>query len=362
MRTLLLTGFPGLLGSALLPRLLRADGGLEAICLVQERYLPAARSRVGALATVEPGLARRIRLEPGDITRPGLGLEAPASVARQVRQIHHLAALYDVTATRERAHRVNVEGTRNVLDFAGSCPRLERLHYMSTCYVSGRRPGVVREDELEGAGPFNNVYEETKHHAEVAVRARMDAGLPATVYRPAIVVGDSRTGRTRKYDGPYFVIRFLDRQPGVALMPMVGEPRRTRVNVVPLDFVADAMAHLAGLDASKGRAYHLADPDPLTVDGMLREVARGLGKPVLRIPLPGGLVRRALEVVPGLERWAGVPAEALDYFTHPARYDPSNTLRDLEGSGIRVPRFGDYVDILVDFVRRNPDVRPDAMA
>ena len=109
--------------------------------------------------------------------------------------------------------RINVDGTRNVLDFAQEARNLRRLHYVSTCYVSGRTAGVFTEHDLEKGQSFNNYYEETKYLAEVEVQQRMRAGLPTTIYRPAIVVGDSRTGATQKYDGPYFVIRWLLRQP-----------------------------------------------------------------------------------------------------------------------------------------------------
>ncbi len=363
MRTVLFTGFPGFLGSALVPRLLTGNPDRTALCVVQERYLDEARRRAEALATDHPGLRDRLRLAVGDITRPDLGLAAPETARRETVEIHHLAALYDVTAPRERSERINVDGTRRVLDFARSCSGLERIHYVSTCYVSGRYPGVFTESEpLASAGPFNNVYEETKHRAELEVRERMEEGLPATIYRPAIVVGDSDTGRTMKLDGPYFVVRFLLRQPGAAVMPVVGDPDRVRVNVVPRDFVADAIVHLGGLEASVGRTYQLADPTPLTVSEMLDEVQHALNKPVLRVPLPHGLARRALASLPGLESWIGIPAEALDYFTHPTLYDPARALADLEGSGIRPPPFSSYADRLVDFVRENSSMSAEAMA
>src|SRR6185295_13240080 len=107
--------------------------------------------------------------------------------------------------SREVGMRVNVDGTRHVLDFAAAQPSLERLHYVSTCYVSGRYQGVFAESDLEKGQTFNNYYEETKYLAEVEVQRRMREGLPATIYRPSVVVGDSTSGATQKYDGPYFV-------------------------------------------------------------------------------------------------------------------------------------------------------------
>src|SRR5207247_6389267 len=135
-------------------------------------------------------------------------------------------AIYDLSVSRDAGMRVNVDGTRHVLDFAERCPSLQRFHYVSTCYVSGRHHGVFGEDDLDVGQRFNNFYEETKFLAEVEVRRR--SGLPVTIYRPSVVVGDSRTGETQKFDGPYFVIQWILRQPRVAFLPVVGRPSRYR--------------------------------------------------------------------------------------------------------------------------------------
>ena len=126
----------------------------------------------------------------------------------------HLAAVYDLAVPPEIARRVNVDGTANVVDLCHSLPRLRRLQYVSTCYVSGRYAGEFGEDVLAEGQPFRNHYESTKYDAEQLVRDAMAGGLPATIYRPGIVVGDSTTGETLKYDGPYFIAGFLRRQPG----------------------------------------------------------------------------------------------------------------------------------------------------
>src|SRR5262249_35034294 len=159
----------------------------------------------------------------------------------------------------------NVGGTRHVLGFARSCPRLVRFHYMSTAYVSGRSPGEFTEADLDRGQTFNNWYEQTKYRAEVEVRREVGRGLPATLHRAADVVGDSATGATLKYDGLYFVIRWLLRQPRVGFMPVAGDPTRVEVNVVPLDFVAAAVTYLGTLPDSEGKVYQLTDPRPLTV-------------------------------------------------------------------------------------------------
>src|ERR1051325_3671368 len=265
MPTLLFTGYPGFLGSELLPRLLRRDRDANAVCIVQPKFAALATERMMASP-----FASRIRLVEGDITQPKLGIREPL---HDVAEVYHLAAVYDLMVPRAAGMRVNVDGTRNVLDFAAASPSLRRVHYVSTCYVSGSYPGLFTEDDLEKGQTFNNFYEETKYLAEVEVRRRMRGGLPATIYRPAVVVGDSTTGATQKFDGPYFVIQWLLRQPRVAVLPVAGRPSRYRFNVVPRNFIGDAIEpRSAGAD-SAGKTYQLADPEPLTVDETIDAVA-----------------------------------------------------------------------------------------
>lgn len=356
--TVLMTGFPGFLGSTLLPRILqRTDGA--AICLVQSKFAALAQQRVSELGAAEPSLQGRIQVVEGDITQPRLGLSADA--LHEVTEAWHLAAVYDLAVAREPAIRVNIDGTRNVLDALEHCPRLTRLHYFSTCYVSGRYAGVFGEDDLEFGAPFNNHYEETKHLAEVEVRRRMSAGLPATIYRPSIVVGDSRTGETQKFDGPYFLIQWLLRQRRRAILPVFGDPAKIQFNVVPRDFVVDAVAYLSGQPASEGRTYQLADPRPLTVVEMAEVIARATGRELVKVRLPRKLAKAALAHVPGVYRLMRVPAEAVDYFAHPTVYATDHCCADLAGSGIEAPAFADYADQLVAYMRSHPEVGSAAM-
>ncbi len=362
MATLFLTGFPGFLGSRLLPRVLARAPGDRALCLVQPRFAPLARRLADELATRNPALAGRIELVEGDVAQPGLGLGDAAALRRDVNEIWHLAAAYDLSVARELGLRVNVEGTRNVLALAEACPGLRRLHYVSTCFVSGRFAGTFTERDLERGQAFNNHYEETKYLAEVLVQERMRAGLAATVYRPSIVVGDSTTGATQKYDGPYFVIRWILKQPRLAVLPIVGDPRAHRLNVVPRDFVIPAIAHLSSLERSRGRVYQLADPAPVTVDELIDEIARAAGRHVLRVRLPLRLAKGAIDRIPGVYRLMGIPSAAIDYFVHPTTYATDEARADLEGSGLAVPPFPSYVDRLVAFVREHPEIGSEAMA
>jgi thioester reductase-like protein len=361
MATVLFTGFPGFLGSELLPRVLARSPGDRAACLVQRKFAALARARAGELAERDPALAGRIELLEGDITAEGLALGDASSLRRDVSEIYHLAAAYDLSVARELGMKVNVEGTRNVLELAERCPALRRLQYVSTCYVSGRFPGTFREDDLERGQSFNNAYEETKHLAEALVQERMKAGLPATIYRPAIVVGDSANGATQKFDGPYFVIRWLLRQGRVAVLPTVGDVRSFTLNVVPRDFVVAAIAYLSGRERSRGRVYQLADPEPLTVDALIDAIATATGRHVVRVPLPLSVAKGAIDRVPGVYRLMQIPSSAIDYFVHPTRYATDHAREDLAGSGIAVPPLASYLDRLVSFARAHPEIGSQAM-
>jgi thioester reductase-like protein len=360
--TILVTGFPGFLGSRLLPRILRRSPEARAACLVQPKFEGLAKERVQALEAADPGLAGRIDLVAGDLTSRGLGIEGGDSLAAGVTEIWHLAAVYDLSVPLDVGLRVNVDGTRHVLRFAEGCPSLRRHHYVSTCYVSGRYCGPFHETDLDVGQRFNNFYEETKFLAEVEVAEARDGGMPTTVYRPAIVVGDSRTGDTQKFDGPYFLLQWLVRQPrDWALVPLVGDPTMVRFNMVPSDFVIDAIDHLSALDASAGRTYQLADPRPLTVDGLLDEMCRAVGKRGIRVPLPRRLTTWALSTIGPLAAYVGIPADAVDYFVHPTHYDTAATERDLAGSGIACPPVADYLPTLVAFMTAHREAEVGVM-
>lgn len=359
--TLLMTGFPGFLGSALLPRVLARREGARAVCLVQPQHAEEARTRLAEIEFEHPHVTGRVDFVEGDITAPDLGVGAAGRAELAgVTEVWHLAAVYDLRVPEAVARRVNVDGTRHVLDFCRSRERFERLQYVSTCYVSGSHEGCFTEDDLDTGQEFRNHYESTKFEAEVLVRRAMGQGLPATVYRPGIVVGDSRTGVTQKYDGPYFLAAFLRRQLKVAVVPAVADADAVRFCLVPRDFVIDAMDALSVLDRSIGRTYALTDPRPPTVRELVTTFARHLGRKPVWVPLPLGATR-ALVSLPGVERLLGIPAESLDYFASPTTYDTSRTTADLDGTGVACPAFGSYADRLLDYMVEHPEIDAAAM-
>jgi len=354
-----LTGFPGFLGSALVERLLDRSETMH--CLVQQKYRDAAESRAAALAGDD--WQNSIVLHDGDITEPDLGLgDDHGALQRAVDEAFHLAAVYDLAVDRAVGEAVNVYGTSHVLDFAEGCD-LQRFHYVSTCYVSGRHDGVFGPGDLDVGQSFNNHYEATKFEAEVDVQERMGEGLPTTIYRPAIAVGDSETGETQKYDGPYFVLRWLQRCPGAAALPAFPGMASTELNVVPRNYVVDAIGHLSERDEDGDACavYQLCDPNPPTIPELTRLFAEATETRVLPIPTTRALAKRVLGTGLG-RRVAGIPPETLDYFTHPTRYVAPNATRALAGTGVSCPAFESYVDELVAYARAHPEVGDAAMA
>ena len=359
------TGFPGFLGSELIRELLPKLPDQKAMCLVQSKFMELAVQHRNQLP---PDVQRRVEFIEGDLTLPllGLSLEFIQKHAHEITQIFHLAAVYDLNVKEDFAKRVNVEGTKNTLAFAQHCSNLNRFQYVSTCYVSGRTPGSFLETDLSKNQKFNNFYEQTKYFAEVEVQKAMKAGLPCTIYRPAIVVGNSTTGETQKFDGPYFVLQWLIRQKSkIAILPTVYahdcSAQESTLDLVPSDFVIQSIAYLSQKSETKNQTFQLADSEPLKVQAIIHEFEKVLHKNILKIPLPLGLARFALKNIPGLERWMGIPSEALNYFAHPTHYDVSNTMKHLQGSGIVIPHFKVYLPHLVKYMISNRNIRSKAL-
>jgi thioester reductase-like protein len=356
---ILFTGFPGFIGARLLPRVLELKPGARVSCLVQEKFLETARDAAGAMERAHPHTRGRIDLVVGDITVPGLGIERSRAkaLADELNEAYHLAAAYDLAVSREVGQRINVEGTRNVLRFLEDAKGFERLHYVSTAYVSGKSRGVFRETDLDLGQGFKNHYEQTKFEAEVEV-AR--SALPRTIYRPGVVVGDSKTGETAKFDGPYFVLRAMERLPSPGTFIRLGSGDAT-VNLVPVDFVIEALARLSAVAESRGKTYHLTDPDPHSPLEVARLFAGALGKSFFYVPVPMAVAKAMFAPAP-VRAFFGMPRELLDYFDDRVRHDATQATRDLGALGIACPRLPDYVTRLVAFYKEQRDrVRREAM-
>lgn len=352
MSTHLLTGFPGFIGRRLVAALLEAGAARRVVALVEPRMLETARA---AAAEIDAG-GERIELVAGDIGERRLGLDQAAHdrLAAEVEVVHHLAAIYDLAVPLEIAQQVNVDGTGNVVEFCRACERLERHNYVSTAYVAGDRTGVVYEHELLLGQGFKNHYESTKFQAEVWVRESMDE-IPTTVFRPAIVVGDSRTGETQKFDGPYYMLRFIDsaqrrRMP----VPNLGSDD-SPFNVVPVDFVVASMLALGRAPEAVGETLHLCDPHPLSsadVFGLLCRLYTG-SEPRRRVPT--GPVATALRARPVRRFFGGSPPQSLRYLNHAVRYDTRRATELLGEVDLSCPGFASYAPAIVDFFRAHRD-------
>ncbi|MFI5118792.1 MAG: SDR family oxidoreductase [Thermoanaerobaculia bacterium] len=351
-RHVLFTGFPGFIGARLIPRLLELAPDTTFHALVQEKFLSAADAGVAALAEEHPGTTGRIRLVVGDITSPGLGLAASKAkeLLKSLAGCFHLAAVYDLAVARDLGTRINVEGTKNVLEFLGGAPSLQRLDYVSTAYVSGTAVGTYRETDLDVGQNFKNFYEETKFLAEVAVK---ESGLPAAIYRPGIVVGSSKTGETAKFDGPYYSLNAMGVLPSPGAFIKVGTGEAP-VNLVPVDFVLEAIARLSTWEGAIGRTYHLTDPHPSTAFEIEEMFAKALGKSFVYVPVPH-LVAKLLFTPALIQKSFGMPVQSLDYFDHPVSYDSKQATADLARFGVACPPFTDYVQKLVAFWRTKKD-------
>lgn len=350
MSTHLITGFPGFIGRRLVEALLGRDDATSIVALVEPRMQQAASD---AAAAIDAG---RIEVVAGDIAERHLGLgdDDYGRLLAEVDAVHHLAAIYDLAVPRETAQRVNVEGTGNVLDFCRAADGLKRLNYVSTAYVAGDRTGVVYEHELNLGQGFKNHYESTKFQAEVWVRELIDR-IPTTIYRPAIVVGDSRSGETQKFDGPYYVLRFIAASSS-RRMPIANIGRgRTPFNVVPVDFIVDSMIALAEAEDAIGETVHLCDPDPLSSAEMVALLAELYAdrKPAYRMPPRSVAV--ALRFGPVRVFYGGTPPQSVRYLNHPVRYDTRRATELLAASGLRCPRFREYAPAMVEFFRRHED-------
>jgi len=348
--TFFITGFPGFIADRLLERLARKD--CRFILLVQPSWLDRARHEIDRIASLTGRTVADFQLVEGDISQPKLGLASAAFdlTQQETTRVFHLAALYDLAVEREPAMRVNAGGTRNVVEFARCLPRLRHFHHVSTCYVAGKREGVILETELRHDAGYRNFYEESKYLSEMEVEQVKDV-LPVTIHRPSVVCGDSQTGETVKYDGVYYLILYLLRYPGLSAINIGNH--RVSLNLAPVDFVVDAMAALAFDDKAIGKTVQLADPAPLTTYELFNAIARSLNGKRSRITAPAKWVRFFL-MLPPSPRITGLPHHAVPYFFVKQLYDTSQAQALLTPHRIECPPFASYVDNIIQFVKANP--------
>jgi thioester reductase-like protein len=343
------TGFPGFIGKRLVSRLLADDPEVRVATLVEEKMAEDARK-----CAEQFDASDRIEVITGDIGERDLGLDKETfeRLTGEMTSAYHLAAIYNLAVPFDIAQRVNVEGTGNVLALCAKAEKLDRLNYVSTAYVAGTRNGTVYEHELIMGQEHKNHYESTKFQAEVWVRALMDK-VPTTVYRPAIVVGDSQTGETQKFDGPYYILRTFQRM-GRAPLAQFGRSEAS-FNVVPVDFIVDAIAAAAADPEAVGETLHLVDPDPVTAAELFKSLAHEYTDRDPKVRVPPKLVENSLRSKAMSKAFYGAPPESIQYLNHPVTFDTRRASEVLARHGVEIPKFQEYVANMVKFFREHED-------
>lgn len=347
-----ITGYPDPVGKGLALRLLEKDRRARVFLLSQQRFATEARRDLLALPARQ---ASRIEVLVGDPTDMHLGLAGDEyrQLVEEVTHVFHTGSLDDLEVDRGSLERCNVEGTRNVLELARDAKKLVRLNYLSTVHVSGDRQGVIDEDELEEGQHFANAWEESRFRAEVLIR-KAARELPVSVFRHPTLVGDSRTGAVDRPDRPYYRAFQLVTSPVRAAVPLPVDGSFP-LNVVPTDFVVEAVAYLAFVAEAEGRTFHLVDPNPMSARKAYEYVARRAGRklPPMKLPARASM---ALLRTPILERFVRPQRAAIEHLNALVIYNCRNTLEFLDGTGIRCPPLDSYLDRLLDVIEEQQNL------
>lgn len=364
------TGASGFIGKRLVRALLQRRGAVVYFLMRD----PSAE-RVQPLLEYWGVDAKRAVAVQGDLTLPGLGIK-PADRRKyegKIRHFFHLAAIYDLKADAQSQLQVNVEGTRQVVAFANAI-KAGTLHHVSSIAAAGLYEGIFREDMFDEAEGLDHPYFETKHASEKVVRK--DSKVPFLVYRPGLVIGDSRTGEMDKIDGPYYFFKLIQRvrqmlPPWVPTIGLEGG----RINIVPVDFVVNALDHIAHLRTHESDCYHLVDPEPMRVGDVLNTFAEAAHSPRMSLRInaallgfiPKGVKKSMMALTPvrrirgAVMKDLGLPDGILDFVNYPTRFDCRHTTAALKGSGIACPRLRDYAWTIWDYWERHldPDLQID---
>ena len=358
------TGATGFIGKRLVKKLLERKGAVVHFLIRKESADKVAdlRSFWGV------GPARAVPVF-GDLTAKKLGVAADdvKKLKGQIDHFYHLAAVYDLAADEETQVAVNIEGTRNTVDLAKAIDA-GHFHHVSSIAAAGLYEGVFREDMFDEAEGLDHPYFQTKHESEKIVRH--DCKVPWTVYRPAMVVGDSQTGEMDKIDGPYYFFKLIQRlrQLLPPWMPTVGL-EGGRVNIVPVDFVVNALNVISHQKDINKKCYHLVDPVGYRVGDVLDIFSRAAHAPRMNLFvnaallgfIPKGVKKSLMALAPvrrvrnAVMKDLGLPEDMLTFVNYPTRFDCRETLAALKGSGVSCPNLKDYAWRLWDYWERHLD-------
>ena len=357
------TGATGFIGRFLVERLLERKGTIYVLVRKGSlKKLDELRARWGADEKRVVGVV-------GDLAKPKLGLSAAdiASLRGKINHFFHLAAIYDLSADSASQEESNVAGTRNAVELAEALVA-KAFHHVSSIAAAGLYDGVFREDMFEEAEELDHPYFRTKHESEAIVRN--ESKVPYRIYRPGIVVGHSKTGEIDKIDGPYYFFKLIQkfRNALPPWMPTIGI-EGGRINIVPVDFVAGAIDHIAHKKGLDGGCFHLTDPEPMRVGEVLNLFAKAAHAPQMTMRLnakmfsfiPSFVVDSVMGLAPmrRIQKQVladlGIPKEMFRFINYPTRFDARDAQKALKGSGISVPRLEDYAWRLWDYWERHLD-------
>jgi NAD(P)-dependent dehydrogenase (short-subunit alcohol dehydrogenase family) len=357
------TGASGFIGKRLVRKLLARRASVVYFLLRE-----ASKDKVPELLSYWGVDEKRAIPVYGDLTRPKLGLAKSAvKELGQIDHFFHLAAVYDLKADAESQIVANIEGTRNAVALANEI-EAGCFQHVSSIAAAGMYEGVFREDMFEEAENLDHPYFATKHDSEKIVRK--ECRVPWRVYRPGLVVGDSKTGEMDKIDGPYYFFKLIQkmRKALPPWMPTIGI-EGGRINIVPVDFVVDAIDHIAHAKGHDGKAFHLVDPTPYRVGDVLNIFARAAHAPEFGLRINAALfgfippsVKKGLLALTPVKRIRnavmkdlGLPEDILQFVNYPTRFDCREATAALRGSGIECPRLEDYAWRLWDYWERHLD-------
>jgi thioester reductase-like protein len=352
---ILITGATGFVGMELLARYLEHGERRIVVPLRAHDDGAAAKRLDGVLRELfgddAARYAGRVEAVAADLTKPGLGLSQRRRerIAARVDQVIHSAASVSFSLPLNESRRVNVAGTRRVLalaELAREHGGLERYVHVSTAYVAGAHPGRFHERDLDVGQAFRNPYEQSKYEAERLVRAH---DLPTTVVRPSIVVGDRRSGWTAAFNVLYWPLRAFARGLYEAVPAIPSAP----VDVVSIDYVADAIHALSSNPATIGQTFHLTAGAHASNVAELSELAsRYFDRPPPRVMPPEEFASYAAEIT-GLQRTALEQSSVyFPYFAIDTVFDDQRARARLEPAGIRVSPLAEYLERLLDFATR----------
>lgn len=346
MRKVLVTGGTGFIGRNLVEKLLMRFNKVTII--VEPSYVNEFNKIYSEFKKKYDHIDQRLDMLVGDITKKDLGLKK----IPEADAFYHLAAIYLLDVNKELAEKVNIEGTQNVVDLIYKMD-LEEFNYISTCYVCGNRKGRILEKELDKGQKFNNYYEETKFKAEAIVREHMDVLKRTRIFRPAITVGNSKTGETINFNGLYFAFDALHRNfkgyPALLALPGKGD---SKVNFIPVNYLIDAMFAIAKDPETVGKTYQIADPNPLTANEIIDICCKEFGskKPILG-HMPAWLAKLSFNM--GLGKLLKIKKELVPYMDAQVEFDTTNTTQALIGTGVKCPRLDEYIHVIADYWLKN---------